>query len=103
MRFVLPLLALLAAAAPAAAEKAVTVRIAFSDIDVTSPEGRATLEKRINAKVRRACMVDGAARYNYGRPAVDSKCLVDTRAAALAEVERLAAAATRQGRAIAAN
>lgn len=102
MRFALPLIALAAIAAPAAAET-VTVRIGYGDVDVTSPAGRAALEARINAELRRACTVEGIARYSYHRDAVDTKCVTEARTAALAEVDRLAAAEARSGRAIAAN
>ena len=103
MRFTLPLIALAAVAAPVSADDTVTVRIAYGDIDVTTTEGRSTIEARIDAKLRRACTVENAGRYIYGRAAVDSKCVADARIAALAEVERLASAEARNGRAVAAN
>jgi len=100
MRFILPLIAL-AAAAPLAAET-VTLRVAYGDVDVTSNEGRAALEARIDAKLRKACKLEGAGRYTFGRTVIDEKCVADVRIAALAEVERVAAAEARAGRAIAA-
>lgn len=107
MRFTIPLLALAALAAPAvaapAAEQTVTVRIAYGDVDVNSTEGRAALEARIDAKLRKACALEGTARYNNGRPATDDKCVAEARVAALAEVERVAAADARSGRTVAAN
>ncbi len=104
MRFALPLIALVAIAAPAiAADDTVTVRIAYGDVDVTSTEGRAALEARIDAKLRKVCALEGAARYTHGRTAIDDKCVADARVAALAEVERVAAAEARSGRAVAAN
>lgn len=107
MRFTLPLIALAAIAAPVAAapaaEETVTVRIAYGDVDVTTTEGRAAIEARIDAQLRKACAIENAARYSYGRPAVDSKCVTDARTAALAEVERVASAESRNGRAVAAN
>lgn len=107
MRFVLPLIALAAIAAPAvagsAADETVTVRIAYGDIDVTSADGRAAIESRIETKLRKACTVKTNARYSHGRAAVDDKCVGDARVAALAEVERVAAAEARGGRAVAAN
>lgn len=107
MRFTLPLIALAAIAAPAfaapAGEETVTVRIAYGDVDVTSAEGRAALEARIEAKLRKACTVEAASRYAYGRTAIDNKCVADARVAALAEVERVAALEARGGRAVAAN
>ncbi|NJO13760.1 MAG: UrcA family protein [Rhizobiales bacterium] len=107
MRFVLPLIALTAIAAPAVAAPAgddmVTVRVAYGDVDVTTAEGRAAIEARINAKVRKACTVEAAARYSYGRSVIDEKCVGDARVAALAEVERVAAVEARSGRAVAAN
>ncbi|MCL9982347.1 MAG: UrcA family protein [Erythrobacter sp.] len=101
MRFILPLIAL-AAAAPLAAET-VTLRVAYGDVDVTTAEGRAAIEARIDAKLRQACKLDGTARYTFGRTVVDEKCVADARVAALAEVERVAAAEARAGRAVAAN
>ncbi len=105
MRFILPLIALaapaIALAAPA--DETVTLRVGYADVDVTSAEGRAVLEKRIDAKLRQACKLDGAARYTYGRTVVDQQCVAEARVAALAEVERVAAAEARSGRAVAAN
>lgn len=105
MRFILPLIALaapaIALAAPA--DETVTLRVAYGDVDVTSTEGRAALEARIDAKLRQACKREGAARYTYGRTLVDEKCVADARVAARAEVERVAAAEARRGRAVAAN
>lgn len=107
MRFILPLIALvapaLAVAAPQAGEETVTLRVAYGDVDVTSTEGRAIVEARIDAKLRQACKRDGAARYTFGRSTLDEKCVAEARTAALAEVERVAAAEARAGRAVAAN
>jgi UrcA family protein len=107
MRFVLPLIALAtlapAALAAPAADETVTVRIAYGDVDVTSAEGRAALEARIDAKLRKVCALEGTARYSHGRTAIDDKCVAEARIAALAEVERVAAAEVRSGRAVAAN
>jgi UrcA family protein len=107
MRFTLPLIALAALATPAIAapsgEETVTVRIGYGDVDVNSAEGRAALEARIDAKLRKACTIEGAARYTYGRAPFDSKCMADARAVALAEVERLASAEVRSGRSVSAN
>ena len=108
MRFTLPLIALAAIAAPVlaapqAGEQTVTLRVAYGDVDVTSAEGRAALEARIDAKLRQACSIDGVARYTYGRKLVDEKCIAEARTAALAEVERVAAAEARRGCAVAAN
>lgn len=103
MRFTLPLIALAALAAPAAAEQVVTVKIGYGDVDVTTAEGRATLEARIDSQLRQACKSEGAWRYAYGRTLVDDKCVAEARVAARAEVERVAAAEARRGRAVAAN
>ena len=104
MRFTLPLIALAALAAPAvAADETVEVRIAYGDVDVTTAEGRAAIEARIAAKLRKACAIPAASRYTYGRPALDSQCVADARNAAIAEVERIAAAKAGSGRAVAAN
>jgi len=107
MRFTLPLIALFAFAAPAvaapAADETVTVRIAYADVDVATAEGRAALEARIDAKLRKACTVESSGRYTFGRAVVDNKCIADARIVALAEVERLASAEARNGRSVAAN
>ncbi len=104
MRFVLPLIALAAIAAPAvAADDVVTVRIAYGDVDVTTPEGRAAIEARINARLRKACTLEAPARYTSGRSLVDGKCVTEARAVALAEVERVALGEARSGSTVAAN
>lgn len=107
MRFALSLIGLAAIAAPAVAapvgDDMVTVRVAYGDVDVTTVDGRAAIEARIDAKVRKACALTGAARYTHGRVAVDDRCVAEARTAALAEVERVAAAEGRSGRAVAAN
>lgn len=107
MRFTLPLLALAALATPAVAapsgDETVTVRVAYGDVDVTTAEGRAVLEARIESRLRKACTVPSAARYTHARDAIDSKCLADARSVALAEVERVAAVEQRSGRTVAAN
>ncbi len=107
MRFTLPLIVLAAIATPAVAastaEETVTVRIAYGDVDVTTSEGRAAIEARIDSQLRKACTIETAARYSYGRPAVDAKCVSDARTAALAEVERVASLQARSGRSVAAN
>lgn len=107
MRFSLPLIALAAIAAPVAAaapaDTTVTVKVAFADLDVTTPEGRAALEARIDTKVRAACTIESSSRYAYGRPVVDETCIADARAQALATAERVATAKSRNGRQVAAN
>lgn len=106
MRIVLPLIALATVAAPALAapaDETVTLRVAYRDVDLASAEGRAALEARIDAKLRQACRIEGWVRYTGGRPSVDEKCVTEARGAALAEVERLAAAEARRGRDVAAN
>lgn len=107
MRFALLLIALAAATAPAvaapAAEETVTVRISYGDVDVTTAEGRAALEARIDARLRKACTLEANSRYTFGRSGVDGKCLADARTAALAEVARLATSEARSGRTVAAN
>lgn len=82
MRFILPLIALAALAAPAAAEQVVTVKIGYGDIDVTTAEGRAALEARIDARLKKACALPATARYTHTGTAVDSKCIADARSAA---------------------
>lgn len=103
MRFTLPLIAIVALAAPAAAEQVVTVKIGYGDVDVTTAEGRAALEARIDARLKKACATPAAARYSHSRSAVDSKCVADARVAALAEVEKVVAMQQRSGREVAAN
>ncbi|MEO0462823.1 MAG: UrcA family protein [Pseudomonadota bacterium] len=108
MRFSLPLIALAAIAAPVAAvatpaDTTVTVKVAFDDLDVTTPEGRAALEARIDAKTRSACTIDAASRYAYGRPVIDEVCMAEARAKALATADRIAAAKSRNGSQVAAN
>lgn len=103
MRLALPLLALAMVAAPAVAEPATktrTVRIAFDDVDVTTAEGRAALEARIDAKLRRACTFD-VSRYTFGRAVVDSQCFADARAVAMTEVDRVVALKAGAGRTVA--
>ncbi len=103
MRFTLPLLALAAIAAPVAADDVVTVKIAYGDVDVTTPAGRAALEARIDARLRKACATPATARYSHGGSVVDSKCVADARTAALAEVDKVVAMQQRSGREVAAN
>lgn len=103
MRFTLPLIALAALATPALADDVVTVRVGYGDVDVTTPEGRAALEARIEARLKKACKLEAASRYTHTRSAVDSKCVADARVAARAEIERVAATEARSGREIAAN
>ncbi|MEL7445258.1 MAG: UrcA family protein [Pseudomonadota bacterium] len=106
MRFTIPLLALAAAAVPAtasaqAAEQVVTVRISAEGIDLSTEAGRAELEAKISAKLRKACTVKGATRLQL--KTVDESCLADARDAASAQAERIASAQTRSSGAIAAN
>jgi len=109
MRLVLPLIALAAVAAPAVAAPAiertvdVPVRIAYGDLDITSAEGRAVLEARIDAELRKACSAEGNGKLAYGLSTVDPLCVAKARNVALAQVERAVAAQTRSGRAVAAN
>lgn len=109
MRFVLSAatLALIAAApvaaAPSANGEAVTVRVDIADIDLTSAEGRAALEARLDTKLRAACTVETRLRYGLGREIVDQDCLAEARTAALAEADRIAAADLRAARSVAAN
>jgi UrcA family protein len=102
MRFILPLIALTALAAPVAAET-VTVRVGYGDVDVATAEGRAALEARIDARLKKACANESAARYTLGRVTVDQVCLTEARTAAKAEIERVAALEARSGRSLAAN
>lgn len=108
MRFILPAIALGLVASPAAAsanlnETVVTVRVDFSDIDLSTEAGRDQLNDRIETELRDACTVTTNARYGFGRKIVDQKCLSDARTAAIAEVERFAALDARAGGQVAAN
>jgi UrcA family protein len=104
MRFAFPLLALAALAAPAVADDTVVaVRVPYADLDVTSNAGRAALESRVAAKLRKACSARGVARYNFNRTTRNEQCVADGLAAARIEVERVAAAQQRRGREVAAN
>jgi UrcA family protein len=106
MRFALPLIALAALAAPALgapSEQNVTVKIGYGDVNITTAEGRAALEARIDARVKKACTLVAASRYTHTRKAVDTRCVAEARTAALAEVEKVAALQQRSGRNVAAN
>ncbi len=104
MRFALPILALAALAAPAAAnEETVIVRVDFADLDLSQDQARVALEERIEAQLRDACTVDIRSRYAYGRTIVDEQCVAEARQAAFAEVERAVMARARSGREVAAN
>ena len=108
MRLALPFIALATAAAPLAAatqdgDVTVPVRVSFEDIDLTSAEGRALLEDRIDAKLRKACTVTTSSRYTYGRSIVDEKCVADARAQAMQAVAEVAAKVARGGRQASAN
>jgi len=103
MRFTIPLLALTAIAAPANAstvmqpiEEIVDVRIAYDDIDITTADGRAQLEDRINAALRKACTIESAVPYRSN--VVDQRCLADARADAKAQLDRMAASEPVVGR-----
>ena len=80
-----------------------SLQLVYSLENLAALTGRAALEARIDAKLREACKLEGAGRYTFGRTVIDEKCVADVRIAALAEVERVAAAEARAGRAVAAN
>lgn len=108
MRFTLPMIALAVVAAPVSAasqvaDEVVTVRIVHSDIDLSTSEGRAKLEQRVNTQLRKACTIETNSRYGFGRDIVDEKCVTEARAVALAEAERIAASRSRAGGRVAAN
>ncbi|MEL7188456.1 MAG: UrcA family protein [Pseudomonadota bacterium] len=106
MRLTLPLIALAALAAPVAANDTVVVeevRVSFADVDITSAAGRAELEERLEAKLRKACTIDSNSRYGYGRKIVDQKCFSDARADAMEAITQVAAREARGGRQASAN
>lgn len=108
MRYVLPLLALAAAAMPAIAtanpgDRVVTVRVAYTPAEIASAEGRVALLQRIEAKLREACRVEALGRYGQTRNVTDEVCVADARAVAAAEIEQAFAAETRKARTFAAN
>ena len=109
MRIILSTLALAAAAAmpvaasAQAAEEVVTVRVGVADLDLTTSQGRAALEARLDAQLRKACRIDTRTRYALGQDMIDEKCVTEARSAALAEAERIAAADARSAREVAAN
>lgn len=81
-----------ALAGPAAAQT-VSVDVDYGDLDLTSPQGQAALDKRIHAAAREIC---GANEQRTGtRIAMDTKtrnCIAEVRAKAARQV----AAATRE-------
>ena len=104
MRITFPLVALAAIATPVAAASAqdvVDVRISIAGVDANSTEGRAEIEARIEAELRKACTVETA--YSYRKSVVDQTCVADARAQALAQVDRMAVASSRAGNELAAN
>lgn len=107
MRFTIPLIALAAiaaplnAAVPMPAEEVVDVRIDVTGFDLSSAEGRASAEAMIDAELRKACTVESASPYRL--ETVDARCVANARADAIAQVERLVAAASRAGGTLAAN
>ena len=108
MRVAFSLIALAAVAAPAFAAQpvdieTVTVEIPYGDVDVTSAEGRAALEARVEAKLVEACIRDVTLRFAHGRSAIDQKCVKDAKVVALAEVARVAAVGTENALKVAAN
>lgn len=107
MRFTIPALVLAALAVPAVAQSAdeevVSVKIEIADADLSTEQGRAVVEQRIEASIRAACKTEAGSRYRYGRKVVDESCVADARAEALAEIERMAANDARGGGAVAAN
>lgn len=108
MRTILSMIALATITVPALAaaqpvEDVVTVRINTADIDVTTREGRAELEARIDSKLRAACTITKSSRYGYGRPVRDEACITKARADALAQAESLAKSQRSGGRQVAAN
>ncbi len=109
MRFILSTAALaLALVVPATAASAddqatVTVRVDVADIDLTSAEGRDAAEARLEEALRTACTYESTLRYFHGRSVLDQKCITEARAAARAQVERVAMNAARSSGTVAAN
>jgi len=99
-------LVLAAIAAPAAAlpgDETVTVRIDYADLDLSRAEARATLEQRVEAKIRDACTIETRSRYSRDRSPVDEQCVVEARQSAMTKVDRAIAAISRSAGTIAAN
>ena len=85
-------------ASPAVAETA-TVGVAHADLNLSTPEGMATLEGRVRAAVRKVC---GTAEIRRIRDSADQKrCTRQAQESASGEIARLApgaALAVRAGR-----
>lgn len=79
--------ALALVAVPATANtETVEVRVAYGDLDITSAEGRAALEQRIQRMAVKACEV--ADPLGRAPAKTDWSCVAATKRAALAQVER---------------
>lgn len=98
LKSVLSVVLLAAAAAPSLATAPQpslrTVSVGYSDLDLARPEGRARLEARIEAAVRRVCGDEGVRGLASSTQA--SRCMASTRAAAERSIAVAVAARGRQ-------
>jgi UrcA family protein len=70
-------------------EGMLTERVQFGDLDLTSPKGRAKLERRISSAAYRICLkVDGA---SPAPPPTDPACYIETLTRARAQMEQVIA------------
>lgn len=79
-------LALAASAAPAAAQS-MSIDVDYSDLDLTSPQGQATLDKRIAGAARKIC--GGDEQRTGTRIVMDSKmraCIAEVKASTAQQV-----------------
>lgn len=87
MRIILaPVIAALTFAAPALAKvEVVEIRVSHADIDLTTAEGRAALEKRVQLLAREACEI--ADPLGRAPAKTDWNCVTESKRAALAQVK----------------
>lgn len=87
-KFFIPVLAAAALAVPAApapAAETFTALVTFADLDIATPEGRQTLERRIAEAVTEVCGRPGPRSSLAGD--MSHRCRADARADALAQLE----------------
>ena len=94
MRSLIPVFAaaiLAGSAAPALAEAAPSVVVSYSDLNLTTPEGRQALETRIAVAVDTVC--DGSNRFSLQQTQAWAECREHTAAEAQSQVNQVIAAA----------